>query len=145
MMPEHVTFPKPAKGTALLERRSKRADLRQHERTEKHKVRLRDKTCRWPRCVCRAMNVRNEVAHLDAKGAGGDHGIRTRADRMMLLCFLAHQGETSLHSGDRKIVPLTDAGTDGCCEFYLRHPVTGTLELVATERSIGVSVERSVR
>lgn len=111
--------PKPAKGTALIARRERRRAILAHERIEKAKVRRRDVVCRWPGCTnCRDYKPRLEVAHLDAKGSGGDHGIRTRADRMVLLCYLTHQGVVSLHSGDLRIEPLTTRGTDGPCRFW---------------------------
>lgn len=135
---------KPAKGTALLERRASRRAIELAERLAKEQVRRRDKTCRWPRCECRALkHIRLEVAHLDDKGMGGDHGERTHVEQMILLCFLKHQGATSLHSGDARIVPQTDQGTSGPCDFLLRNDLTGELELVAAETTIGISEERN--
>jgi hypothetical protein len=59
------------------------------------------------------------VAHLDAKGLGGDKLLdRTRADRMVCLCAPHHIGERSHHSGDLRIEPTTPAGTSGPCDFY---------------------------
>lgn len=87
-------------------------------RFEKDAVRRRDVRCRWPDCEnCRKYQPRLEVAHLNDKGAGGDHGERSTADQMMLLCFLTHQGPRSLHSGDLRVEPLTEHGTDGPCMF----------------------------
>jgi hypothetical protein len=114
----HVTFPKPAKGSALMERKDRRRAMDAFEDAEKCKVRLRDRECRWPGCdYCRTYKSRLEVAHLHDKGMGGDHGVRSTSDQMMLLCFLRHQGPVSLHSGDCRITPLTDRGTDGPCKF----------------------------
>lgn len=127
----HRTFPKytiPLK----VERTQKKAAIRTNEKSEKAKVRCRDKRCRWPNCVCRSMRLRPEVAHVKAKGIGGDHGARSTADNMLLLCWLMHRGSSSLHSGDKKIVPLTDVGTNGPCEFWERG------QLVGRERSAGV-------
>jgi hypothetical protein len=139
-------IPKPSKGSALLKRRADRKAIELEEEKEKAKVRKRDRGCRWPRCECKALkNIALHVAHLDDKGMGGDHGLRSRADRMIHLCFLRHEGQPSLHSGDLAIVPQTDAGTDGPCDFYARHADHGRLELVASERTIGISVERTVR
>lgn len=102
----------------VLARHAKRKALRAHEAAEKAAVRRRDVRCRWPNCRdCATTPTRLEVAHLDAKGIGGDHGQRTSADRMILLCFPAHQGPRSLHSGDKRIEPLTELGTDGPCLF----------------------------
>lgn len=110
--------PKPCKGSALIARRDRQRAIRAHEAREKAKVRARDVRCRWPECAnCRDYKPRLEAAHLDDKGMGGDHGERTQADRMILLCFLTHQGPRSLHSGDLRIEPLTERGTDGPCMF----------------------------
>lgn len=119
-------------GPLQAERHKKRSDRVKHERTEKAKVRVRDKKCRWPNCVCRSMRLAPEVAHLDDKGMGGDHGNRTKADSMILLCHLKHRGPTSLHSGDCDIKRLTPAGTNGPCAFYQNG------FLVGRERSVGV-------
>ncbi len=138
----HQTFTKPAKGSYILERRAKRKAIEAHEEAQKRKVRQRDKTCRWPGCECqRVKGIRLEVAHLDDKGMGGDHGERSTADQMILLCFLRHQGQPSLHSGDLKIEPQTELGTYGPCDFYARNEA-GRLELIASETSIGVSETR---
>ena len=102
-----------------MARRDRRRAIEAHEDAEKRKVRVRDRVCRWPNCPeCRRYKSRLEVAHLDAKGIGGDHGERSTADRMVLLCMLVHQGPRSLHSGDRRIEPLTVAGANGPCAFY---------------------------
>ena len=83
---------KPAKGTALLEKRAARRAVEKFEKDEKAKVRKRDRICRWPRCECqRLKDIRLECAHLDGKKIGGDHGLRSTADNMILLCFLKHQ------------------------------------------------------
>lgn len=110
---------KPAKGTALLHR-IKRRQVRAALETQIRKgVRIRDRQrCRWPGCRWEKKGVRLEVAHLHAKGIGGDKKLRrTTRDQLILLCFLHHQGERSLHSGDLKVVPETHAGTDGLCRF----------------------------
>lgn len=136
------TFPKPAKGTALLEKRAKRREVENFEKAEKAKVRKRDRECRWPRCQCKRLTrIPTEVAHLNDKGIGGDHGVRSTADQMMLLCVLRHQGACSLHSGDCRIEPQTEQGTNGPCDFYERAE-SGRMELIASERSIGVSEMR---
>ena len=136
------SFPKPR--PAIFERHEKRTMLRSHEATEKAKVRHRDgPKCRWPRCEFAAMKPRLEVAHLDAKGMGGDkQRLRTRADRMIHLCHLHHQGPVSLHSGDLKIQPQTANGTDGPCDFYALDGM-GRWALNASETRIGISEPRA--
>lgn len=130
------SFFKPPKGTSLIESRERRKATVAAEEREKDKVRRRDRVCRWPNCEnCKAYKPRLEVAHLEAKGMGGDHGTVSTADQMMLLDFLTHQGgKSSLEQHGRMIVPLTDAGTDGPCEFWASDE-NDQLYLVARERA----------
>lgn len=118
---------KPPKGTALMERRDRRKELTAVEDDEKKTVRLRDGFCRWPECdYCRKYkNLTLHVAHLNDKGMGGDHGLRSTADQMILLCSLRHEGPVSLHSGDCKITPITDKGTNGPCQFEINDEQRG--------------------
>ncbi len=109
---------KPAKGSALLAKRQKRAEVLSHEKAEKAAVVARDgaKFCRLvPGCRERE---KFETAHLDDKGMGGDHGHRTTADTMVRACFWHHQGRWSLHSGDLRVVYLTDAKADGPIQVW---------------------------
>lgn len=125
--------PKPVKGSGLIERKTRAKDIKAFEDAEKDKVRARDKRCRWPHCqYCRAYKPRLEVAHLKAKGQGGDHGERSTADQMILLDFITHQGHDGLEQHRRRIVPLTPAGTNGPCDFYATGE-DGRLFLVARE------------
>jgi hypothetical protein len=119
----HATNFKPAKGTALMQRRERRKDVDAFEDAEKHKVRIRDMYCRWPACeYCRRYkNLTLHVAHLKGKGRGGD----SRAQNMMLLCSLRHEGPISLHSGDCRISPLSSRGTDGPCIFEIQDEQKG--------------------
>jgi hypothetical protein len=127
--------PKPSKGSALLARKQARAELDAFEKTEKAKVRKRDRTCRWPGCDCGRLKLRLEVAHVVAKSLGGS----SHADNLILLCFIKHQGVPSLHSGDLKIEPRTSAGTNGPCDFYVRTE-SGRMEIAFSETARGVSV-----
>jgi hypothetical protein len=133
-----MKFPKPAKGSALLDRRDKRAAIKAHEAEEKAKVVKRDglKTCRLvPHCTERE---KFETAHLDDKGMGGDHGIRTTADRMIRSCFWHHQGARSLHSKDIRVECLTDKGTDGPVDVWATDE-NGIWYLLKHEVAVGVS------
>ncbi len=130
-------FQRPAKGTALMDARQRRHDRTAAEAREKDRVRVRDRICRWPHCEnCRRFTPRLEVAHLDAKGMGGDpRGAVTTADQMVLLDYLTHQsGIYSLEQHGRRIEPLTDRGTDGPCEFW-QSDGRGGWYLVARERA----------
>ena len=125
--------PKPAKGSGLIERKTRRKAEVAFEDTEKAKVRKRDGRCRWPRCeACKRFKPRLEVAHVKAKGMGGDNGQRSTADQMILLDYLTHQGANGLEQHGLKIQPLTKAGTDGPCDFWAQD-VSGHWFLVARE------------
>lgn len=110
----------------MIQRREKRKAIVAFENAEKAKVRLRDKVCRWPECdYCRKYKPALEVAHLNDKGIGGDHGNRSTADQMVLLCQLRHQGPVSLHSGMVRIEPVTSRGTDGPLQFWINDEQRG--------------------
>lgn len=124
---------KPAKGSGLIARLTRRRDAKASEESEKDTVRRRDRICRWPHCEhCKRFKPRLEVAHLRAKGMGGDHGVRSTADQMVLLDYLTHQGEDGLERHGREIVPLTAAGANGPCEFWATD-ANGQRYLVARE------------
>jgi hypothetical protein len=117
---ERNAAPKPAKGSLAVARHKRRREIKLQEDHEKQIVRVRDgHQCRWPGCRS-GRSVRLEVAHLNDKGMGGDHGQRSHHDQMILLCVHCHQGAHSLHSKDRKIEPITDAGTNRECAFFIR-------------------------
>lgn len=98
---------KPAKGSHLIERKQRRQAIVSHEDREKEKVRRRDVKCIWPNCEdCRRYKPRLECAHGKAKGIGGDHGERSNASDMSLVCFLVHQGPKGMHQGYKRIRPL---------------------------------------
>jgi hypothetical protein len=147
--------PKPAKGSSLIASRLKRTSIRMDERRVKAAVRARDKRCRWPQCQnCRDYKPRLEAAHLDPKGQGGDHGLRTSVDRLILLDHLTHQGADGLERHERKIEPLTDRGASGPCAFWVKHysvtrPGEWRWHCVGVELCIGVlessRMERTLR
>lgn len=113
-------FPKPAKGTVILERRDKRAAIRTHETTEKAKVVKRDgmHSCRLiPGCI---EKEKHETAHVFDKGMGGDHGHRSDASLMLRACLFHHRGSRSMHSGDIRVELLTERGTDGPIEVWMK-------------------------
>lgn len=111
---------KVGKVATLKAKVDRRKAIKAHEDREKKLVRARDQKCRWPFCeYCRELKPRLEVAHVVAKGMGGDHGERSTADQMMLLDYLTHQdGPGSLEQHGRRIEPLTDQGTNGPCAFW---------------------------
>jgi hypothetical protein len=81
---------KEPRGAYQAEREARKRKRRTFEDEQKDLVRTRDgKRCRWPHCPHRRL--RTEVAHLRAKGMGGDHGLRSTADQMLVLCVAHHQ------------------------------------------------------
>ncbi len=123
---------KPARGSLFLARAEKKRSVKRYEEQEKSAVRARDgKRCRWPNC---RPQSRLEVAHLEGKRMGGDHSLRSYRRNLIHLCYLHHQGPTSLHSQDLRIEPLTDKGTDGPCAFYELNRETGNWQHIGTER-----------
>jgi hypothetical protein len=110
------SFWKPAKGTATLERQEKRQDIKKHERDVKEAVTKRDgkKVCRLdPNCPYVRKGIAIEGVHLDDKGMGGDHGVRTSVELMVRGCALHHRGPDSLHQGTRRVKYLTAAKANG--------------------------------
>lgn len=111
-------------GETYAEYRAKRKASRQNaERAVKAAIRRRDGIgCRWPDCQFWKRGFRVDAAHLDDKGMGGDPKlIRTQTSTVMRICVQHHTGPESLHSGDLRIVPLTDRGADGPCQFERRN------------------------
>lgn len=107
------------------------------------RVRARDKTCRFPQCPCRKLNLRTEVAHSSHRGMGGNPaGDRTTTAGLVLLCLDRHQGRTSLHSGDIQWTSVTSAGADGPIEWHMLYE--GRWVRLATEAFRGVVVEAAI-
>ena len=125
---------KPPRGTARAARVARRTQEEQRERRAKTQARKRDGyRCRWPKCDCRQRRDRIEVAHLRSKSLGGAN----EATNLISVCLSVHQGSHSLHSQDKRIMPLTDAGANGPVIFYARN-TDGDWYLVARERSVGL-------
>lgn len=110
---------KPPKGEFLLERKDKRKEIEAGEDEQKAIVRFRDGRCRWPHCeVCRRYKTLVlQVSHVvRAKGMSGDRTLeRSQADQMMLLDPITHAAQ---ERHEKDVVPLTDEGTKGPCEFW---------------------------
>lgn len=107
---------KKPKGSATMERRAKRASIVQNEKSVKAEVTARDgaKACRLdPACPYIRTGWSAEGVHLDDKGFGGDHGVRTTRDLMLRGCKPHHQGPRSLHSGHLRVKYLTAKKADG--------------------------------
>ena len=109
---------KPAKGSAAKAVRARRAKITGAERAAKVAAKLRDGYC------CRRCGDlefpgfrRLEAAHLDDKGMGGDHGLRSsQASDYVTLCHDCHRGPRSVHSGHVRMVFGPERG-DGLVTF----------------------------
>lgn len=139
-----VGFPKPLRGTALLEKRERRAQQQKHEKAEMHAALVRDKMqCRLGKLcdfAARHKVLPVDPAHLTHRGMGGNKKLdRTTRQTVVALCRLAH-GQWD--AGLIDLRPLTDAGFDGPVSFHWKHPETGELVQFAAETVIGVSVMR---
>lgn len=116
--------PKPIKRSTLKARR--RLRKRTNIGTVYERVFDReDERCRIGRLMERfgfdALWDRLELAHIDARGMGGNPSLsRDTTQNTIIATRLLHQGPYSLHSGYLKVRPLTEKGADGpCCfEFY---------------------------
>jgi len=132
---------KPAKGTARLALRIDRSKRRASEKDAKAAARLRDGyRNRWPGNP--NAGERLEVAHFQGKGMGGDHGLRSQLDNLITFDWLTHQGPQSIHSGHKRVIPLTRDGCSGPCAFFERNSLAngkfGHWKKVGEEISRGV-------
>jgi len=121
MMRPNVTLratPKPKPGTAAKARRARKRKIDTAERAAKIAAKARDGyACR--RCgiefSIRASWV--EAAHINGKGMGGDHGLRSSSPADFLtLCRSCHQGPRSVHSG-HVVIECGPARGDGPVTF----------------------------
>jgi hypothetical protein len=105
-------------GTTLQqERQSKRKATKAQTDAVRRDVYRRDRyRCRIPGC----KEDHIELVHLDPKGMGGDHGIRTTTQNAIAGCRDHHTGPRSIHSGEIEVIPLTSAGADGPLAFHWR-------------------------
>ncbi len=132
-------------GTPLaVERHQRKLDLKADERQVKANVKRRDgNTCRWPRCEFAAITQPLDCAHVEPSGMGGRPSLM-REDNLLLLCRAHHRGPMSVHSGDLRVTPQrAELGTNGPCDFEILTP--RGWEVLASEKTIGISTERSVR
>lgn len=110
----------------LQEYRDKRRSGSKSAKLESNaELRVRDGIgCRWTGCEFWKKGVIVDAAHVvQAAGMGGDPTmVRSQRWHKMRVCRTHHRGPVSLHSGDLRVVPLTDKGTDGPCEFQQRNP-----------------------
>lgn len=127
---------KPPKGSYKLTREADKAAIKANEAREKAKVRARD-GAGYCRLVPHCKFGQHETAHLFAKGSGGDHGHRTKAELMVRACWQHHRGPWSLHSYDLRVEFLTDAKADGPIEVFGRDD-QGRWYSVGRETAVGI-------
>ena len=122
--------PKPVKRSTLKSRKTKVKST--NIAAVREQVEQRDgETCRITATLRRfgflhqTIWGRLELAHMDARGMGGNPDLsRDTPENTILIIAGLHQGSRSHHSGHLKIGPLTDQGANGpCCfEFYEQLP-----------------------
>ena len=133
-------FPKPSrterKKGELAVRRGRELALSK----AKAAVRRRDKVCRFPRCGCRRLGLRLEVAHDVHQGMGGNPLTdRNHTPNMVLLCTHRHQfGPVSFHKGTLRVMFLSRDGFDGPVKWMLNRGPESVFRELARERRPGV-------
>ena len=130
-----MLFPKPKKGTALLERETRKAERKAAEDEAILAAKQRDGfKCRWPeKHKCRGEL---EGAHVfQHRGMGGNpEGDRTAPHLILSVCAWIHRrGPVSIDGKQLKVEAETDRGTDGPCSFW-KQDEAGEWFLVARER-----------
>jgi len=132
-----VGFPKPRRGSAVLEREKKRKDIEDRQAEIIKAAKARDGyRCRWPEAhKCRGLL---EGAHIEAKGMGGDHGERTYTGNIITLCAWIHRrGPDSLEHHQLRIETETERGADGPLSFW-REGKDGKWYCVGRELAVGI-------
>lgn len=135
---------KPAKGTALLQARERRASrVAAEQKVMQAALRRDEHKCRVPRCEYASKKLPIDPAHKVHRGIGGDpRGTRTTLDTIIGLCRI-HHGQYD--QGVLVIEPLQEAlGFNGPCAYYVPAEDGSRLVCIGVERVIGVSVERGV-
>lgn len=111
---------KTSKEEARAERDGKKQAVKDKEDRNKTRARKRDGSmCRFPRCACLAKRLHPEVAHIEPKGMGGDHGERSDLWNLICLCKLRHQdSRISIHAGTLRLEALSVNGTSGPVRWW---------------------------
>jgi len=130
-----MLFPKPSRGTALLEREHRKAALKAEEDAViADAKRLDGFRCRWPeQHKCRGGL---EGAHVFLhRGMGGNPaGDRTTVEAILTVCAWIHRrGPESIDGKQLKVEAETAQGTRGPCAYYRSTP--DGWHMVARERA----------
>jgi hypothetical protein len=128
---------KQPRGTATIKKEKAAKAETDEEILIKGDVKARDKKCRCPlKHKCRGGM---EVIHLRDRSLGGAY---TTANLWLGCGWIHRRGPVSIHGKDIEIVPLTDKGMDGGCEWWLlTYPEGGgepNRKLIAIESAPGV-------
>lgn len=134
--------PKPARGTALLEREKRTAERKAFEDAVIAEAKKLDgNRCRWPeKHKCRGEL---EGAHVfQHRGMGGNPALdRTTVDAILTVCAWIHRrGPESIDGKQLKVEAETSQGTRGPLSFW-RQGEDGAYYLVAREVRCG-EIER---
>lgn len=139
----HGSLVKPLRGSALIERKERRADAVAAEQKEMQAALKRDQhKCRWPGCSGkhRGLTLPIDAAHQRHRGLGGDpSGERTTRQTVLALCRRCHGLWDACLTDIR---PLTGDGFDGPVAFYTQDMESGLMVHIASETTIGVSEPR---
>lgn len=128
-----VGDPKPKRGTAVLERESRKAARKSTEDEVIAEAKALDGyRCRWPEAhKCRGGL---EGAHVfQHRGIGGNPaGDRTTVETILPVCAWIHRrGPETIDGKDLKVEAETERGTRGPCSFWRRG--ADGFEMVARE------------
>lgn len=119
-----TTLQKPALGTALLDRKDRRADRRAAEQMAMRAALKRDgRRCRWPGCTGkhRGLTLPVDPCHERHRGSGGNpKEDRTTRQTVLALCR-RHHGQWD--AGLIDIQPLTARGFDGAIRCLVQEGV----------------------
>jgi hypothetical protein len=144
--PRRVGDFKPTKAEARAERQAAKDAIVEKESRNKSYARKRDGwMCRFPRCGCHAKRLHPEVAHIEDKKMGGDHGERSTAVNLICLCPGRHRESLiSLHAGTLRCEVLTVKGANAKVRWWVnaavlddRHAKVARWVVVATETRPG--------
>lgn len=114
-------FFKGSKAEARADREMAKQQIRDKEDRNKSAARKRDGwMCRFPRCSCHKARLHPEVAHVESKKMGGDHGERSTTANLICLCRGRHrESRISLHAGTLRCELLTVKGANAKVRWWV--------------------------
>jgi hypothetical protein len=140
---------KPARGSAYLASKDRRADRRDAEQKELQAALKRDgRKCRFPGCKGRYRNLELPIdpCHMwqpdgtKHRKMGGD--FTGQATQRQWICSMCRRHHVLYDAGEIDAQPVTDAGFDGPAAWYVLDEETGVMRHVATEVKRGISEAR---